>query len=152
MKEVVKRSLFPGIEVCEMDDPVRGMNPVICIEAATIFGSDIHMYKDMSAYQTLSLPVIMGHEACGIIVDAGTSRLKVGQRVIIDSVIYLLRSVRILPDRKGKPVRTQKNGRTANQRCICTLCPAARTGDVPGSHRIPRGIRCVRGATGRCIA
>lgn len=87
MKAVVKRSLFPGIEVCEMDDPVRGMNPVIRIEAAAICGSDIHMYKDMSAYQTLSLPVIMGHEACGIIVDAGTSRLKVGQRVIIDSVI-----------------------------------------------------------------
>lgn len=87
MKAIVKESFEPGIVLKDIAPPTPGKDPIIKMESAAICGTDIHMYQDMSEYSTSKVPVVMGHEGCGVVVDAGGSSLNVGQKVVVDSVI-----------------------------------------------------------------
>ncbi len=87
MKAVIKENLKPGICIRELDPPAAQKDPIVRIEAAALCGSDLHMFEDMSSYQFAVTPVIMGHEACGVIEYSGDSGLMAGQRVVIDSVL-----------------------------------------------------------------
>lgn len=87
MKAIIKEGFEPGFALKDVAPPTPGENPIIRMEAAAICGTDIHMYQDMSEYSTSIVPVVMGHEGCGVVVDAGKSSLKVGQKVVVDSVI-----------------------------------------------------------------
>ncbi len=71
MKAIVKTSFTPGITVKEIPAPQPGRDPIVRIERAAICGTDVHMFQDMSAYQKAAVPVVMGHEACGVIADRG---------------------------------------------------------------------------------
>ena len=87
MKAIVKPDRRPGIQVRDVPEPEAGQAPVIRIQAAAICGTDVHMYETMEAYGFVQTPVIMGHEACGVVEHPGSSGLARGQQVIVDSVL-----------------------------------------------------------------
>ena len=73
----------------EMPDPQVGPDDVLIrVKAAGICGSDVHGL-DGSTGRRIP-PLIMGHEASGVIADAGSDagQAKPGQRVTFDSTIY----------------------------------------------------------------
>jgi len=75
----------------DVSDPVLIDDEVLVkIEAAGICGSDVHG-MDGSTGRRIP-PIIMGHEAAGIIVETGKniSGWKIGDRVTFDSTIYRL--------------------------------------------------------------
>ena len=80
----------PGkVEYQDVPVPAYAEDEVLVkIEAVAICGSDVHGYDGSSGRRRP--PVIMGHEASGVIVEAGSrvKRFKAGDRVTFDSTIY----------------------------------------------------------------
>jgi len=85
MKALVKSIQKAGIWMEETPEPICDSNNVkIKITHTAICGTDLHIYKwDNWAQRTLKLPLIIGHEFCGIIEEVGPSvtHYKPGQRV-----------------------------------------------------------------------
>jgi threonine 3-dehydrogenase len=85
MKALVKKSPQRGIWMENVPVPNCGTNDVkIRITHTAICGTDLHIYKwDEWAQRTLELPLITGHEFCGIIEDIGpgVTHYKPGDRV-----------------------------------------------------------------------
>ncbi|NLC67863.1 MAG: L-threonine 3-dehydrogenase [Clostridiaceae bacterium] len=85
MKAVVKDKPERGISVCNMPVPAAGPGEVIIkVRMAGICGTDLHIYNwDDWAKNRVKVPVIIGHEFIGEIVDMGPGvvNLKTGQRV-----------------------------------------------------------------------
>lgn len=89
MKAVVKSRPEPGVEV--MDIPIPGVadeEVLIKVKAAAICGSDLGIYNYTPAYGGMRLPVVMGHEFAGEIVETGTlvEGYAAGDRVLSESV------------------------------------------------------------------
>jgi len=75
----------------DVDDPIPSENEVLVeIKAVGICGSDVHGF-DGSTGRRIP-PVVMGHEASGIIIETGkkVTGWKAGDRVTFDSTIYKL--------------------------------------------------------------
>jgi L-iditol 2-dehydrogenase len=72
----------------DVPDPVRGDGEVLIkVKACSICGSDVHGMDGSTCRRRP--PVIMGHEASGVIEEAGSSgRWKKGDRVTFDSTVY----------------------------------------------------------------
>lgn len=91
MRAVRKMKPEPGLELVETD--VRQIGPtdvLLKVEATAICGSDIHFYKyDDFAKTRLAIPVTLGHEFAGEIVEIGkeVADFKVGDRAAADSHI-----------------------------------------------------------------
>jgi threonine 3-dehydrogenase len=85
MKSLVKARPEPGIWMEDVPVPSCGANDVlISIQKTAICGTDIHIYHwDEWAQATIPVPMTVGHEFYGEIVEVGSevSGLKVGQRV-----------------------------------------------------------------------
>ena len=85
MKALVKHSPKVGIWMEDVPIPECGTNEVkIKITHTGICGSDLHIYQwDEWAQRTLELPLVIGHEFCGIIeeIGPGVTLCKVGDRV-----------------------------------------------------------------------
>jgi len=85
MKSLVKAKREPGIWMEDVPVPTYGVNDVLIkIKKTAICGTDIHIYKwDDWAQATIPVPMTLGHEFCGEIVEVGreVNGLKVGQRV-----------------------------------------------------------------------
>lgn len=85
MKALVKKSPQRGIWMEDVPIPNCSTNDVkIRITHTAICGTDLHIYKwDEWAQRTLELPLITGHEFCGIIEDIGpgVKHYKPGDRV-----------------------------------------------------------------------
>jgi 2-desacetyl-2-hydroxyethyl bacteriochlorophyllide A dehydrogenase len=79
----------PGkIEFQQKTLPVLGDEDVLIrVHAAAICGSDLHLFKGL--HPSASLPVAVGHEAAGEIIDVGkaVTKLSLGDRVTIEPVI-----------------------------------------------------------------
>lgn len=77
------------LQIVEMDKPIitETNNVLIKIKAAGICGSDVHIYHGENAAATY--PRIIGHEMVGEVVevDSNVTRVKIGDRVIIDQVV-----------------------------------------------------------------
>ena len=59
---------------------------IVSVECAAVCGSDLHAYEYPPNYHWMSVPVVMGHEFCGKVVEAGpAARFKVGDRVMGES-------------------------------------------------------------------
>ena len=89
MKAVMKTRPKPGVEVKEIPVPtIRGDEVLIKVRAAAICGSDLGIYNYTPAYSKMKLPVVMGHEFSGEIVEAGPAveGFKPGDRVLAESV------------------------------------------------------------------
>ncbi len=89
MRAVVKRKPEPGVEFAEVPKPeIKPDEVLIEIKAAAICGSDLGIYDYTPAYSKMKLPVVMGHEFSGRIMETG-SQVKgydVGDRVLSESV------------------------------------------------------------------
>ena len=85
MKALVKKSPHRGLWMEDVPIPNCSTNDVkIRITHTAICGTDLHIYKwDEWAQRTLELPLITGHEFCGIIEDIGpgVTHYKPGDRV-----------------------------------------------------------------------
>lgn len=85
MKSLVKVKREPGIWMQDVPVPEYGVNDVLIkINKTAICGTDIHIYKwDDWAQATIPVPMTVGHEFYGEIVEVGqeVQGLSVGQRV-----------------------------------------------------------------------
>ena len=85
MKALVKKERRPGIWLDEIAEPKVGPNDVLIkIRKTAICGTDMHIYKwDSWAQKTIPVPMAVGHEYYGHIVELGSevAGFKVGDRV-----------------------------------------------------------------------
>src|SRR5271154_1599728 len=74
MKALVKRNREPGIWLEDVPEPVMGVNDVLIRVLCTgICGTDLHIYKwDAWAQRTIPVPMVVGHEFVGEIVEVGS--------------------------------------------------------------------------------
>ncbi|NUK31361.1 alcohol dehydrogenase catalytic domain-containing protein [Parageobacillus sp. VR-IP] len=90
MKAVVKKHRGRGIDISDVDIPICKKDEVLVkVEAASICGSDLHMYEGMDAYEWVSTPVILGHEFAGTVVDVGNTENQylLHKRVVINPYV-----------------------------------------------------------------
>jgi threonine 3-dehydrogenase len=75
MKALVKSKREPGLWLEEIDEPKPGMNDVLIrVRRAGICGTDVHIYKwDDWAQRTIPVPMAIGHEFVGEVVEAGAN-------------------------------------------------------------------------------
>src|SRR6188768_192204 len=85
MKALVKSEAKPGIWMKDIDIPKVGHNDVLIkIHKTAICGTDMHIYHwDAWAQKTIPVPMAVGHEYFGRIVDMGSEvrGFSVGDRV-----------------------------------------------------------------------
>ncbi len=74
MKALVKARREPGIWMQQIDAPRVGPNDVLIrMRKTAICGTDIHIYNwDAWAQRTIPVPMQVGHEYCGEIVEVGS--------------------------------------------------------------------------------
>jgi threonine 3-dehydrogenase len=85
LKALVKKEAAPGIWLEEVPVPKVGHNDVLIeIGKTAICGTDMHIYNwDAWARKTIPVPMAVGHEYCGRIVEVGSEvrGFKAGDRV-----------------------------------------------------------------------
>lgn len=85
MKALVKAQPREGLEMQRVPVPEPGPDEVLIkVRKSAICGTDVHIWKwDAWAEQTVPVPMVVGHEFCGEIVETGKAALKyrIGQRV-----------------------------------------------------------------------
>ena len=85
MKALVKKEAAPGIWLEELAQPQIGPNDVLIKIAKTaICGTDMHIFNwDEWARKTIPVPMAVGHEYCGRVVELGSEvrGLRIGDRV-----------------------------------------------------------------------
>ena len=75
MKALVKTGPGPGLELTDVPEPTVGPSDVLVKVAATgLCGTDLHIESwDGWAQQTVTAPLVVGHEFCGEVVEIGAS-------------------------------------------------------------------------------
>ena len=75
MKALVKRNRAPGLCLEDVDEPEIGINDVLIkIDRTGICGTDVHIYQwDAWAQKTIPVPMVVGHEFVGEIVEVGSN-------------------------------------------------------------------------------
>ncbi|MGA2597940.1 MAG: L-threonine 3-dehydrogenase [Bryobacteraceae bacterium] len=75
MKALVKSRREPGLWLEDVPEPTIGINDVLIRVLRTgICGTDLHIYNwDEWAQRTIPVPMVIGHEFVGKIVDAGSN-------------------------------------------------------------------------------
>ena len=85
MKALVKAAAEPGLEMQQVPIPEPGPDEVLIKVAKTaICGTDVHIWNwDQWSAETVPVPMVVGHEFCGEIVEAGVAvkKFNTGQRV-----------------------------------------------------------------------
>jgi len=75
MKALVKSKSERGLWLEEVPEPVAGVNDVLIrVDRTGICGTDLHIYKwDEWAKKTIPVPMVVGHEFVGEIVEVGSN-------------------------------------------------------------------------------
>tara|TARA_R110002095_G_C4251835_1_gene240234 strand:- start:120 stop:1163 length:1044 start_codon:yes stop_codon:yes gene_type:complete len=75
MKALVKKESKPGLWLEEVPVPTIGINDVLIkVDRTGICGTDVHIYKwDDWAQKTIPVPMVVGHEFVGEIVEVGSN-------------------------------------------------------------------------------
>ena len=75
MKALIKKESSPGLWLGDVPMPEIGINDVLIkIKRTAICGTDLHIYSwDNWAQQTITTPMVIGHEFVGEIVDIGSN-------------------------------------------------------------------------------
>jgi threonine 3-dehydrogenase len=75
MKALVKSKKEPGLWLGDVPEPTIGINDVLIrVRRAGICGTDLHIYNwDEWAQRTIPVPMVVGHEFVGEIVDIGSN-------------------------------------------------------------------------------
>ncbi|MEW6443235.1 MAG: alcohol dehydrogenase catalytic domain-containing protein [bacterium] len=84
MKAAVKMRKGPGVDVLDVEKPVvADADILIRVRAASLCGSDVHVYEWTPGYEWLPVPVTLGHEFSGEVVEVGerVSNVALGDRV-----------------------------------------------------------------------
>jgi len=85
MKALVKEKAEPGLWMREVPVPQPGANEVLIkVRKSAICGTDVHIWNwDEFSAKTVPVPMVVGHEFVGEIVETGigSTKYQVGQRV-----------------------------------------------------------------------
>ena len=75
MKALVKAEAKPGLWLRDVPAPVAGINDVLIrVHKTGICGTDLHIYKwDAWAQKTIPVPMVVGHEFVGEVVEVGSN-------------------------------------------------------------------------------
>jgi threonine 3-dehydrogenase len=75
MKALVKRESARGLHLEDVPEPQIGINDVLIkVDRTGICGTDVHIYKwDSWAQATIPIPMVVGHEFVGEIVEVGSN-------------------------------------------------------------------------------
>src|ERR1051325_4426754 len=75
MKALVKREAKAGLSLEEVEVPKTGINDVLIrVDRTGICGTDLHIHKwDAWAQKTIPVPMVVGHEFVGEIVEVGSN-------------------------------------------------------------------------------
>ncbi|MCE8053245.1 L-threonine 3-dehydrogenase [Halomonas daqingensis] len=75
MKALIKKEASPGLWLEEVPDPQVSINDVLIkVKRTAICGTDVHIYKwDSWAQKTIPVPMVVGHEFVGEIVEVGSN-------------------------------------------------------------------------------
>ncbi|HBL46304.1 MAG TPA: L-threonine 3-dehydrogenase [Planctomycetaceae bacterium] len=75
MKALVKKESKPGLWLEDVPLPTIGINDVLIkVDRTGICGTDVHIYKwDNWAQKTIPVPMVVGHEFVGEIVEVGSN-------------------------------------------------------------------------------
>ena len=75
MKALIKQHARPGLWLGEVPKPTPGINDVLIRVLKTgICGTDLHIYKwDAWAQKTIPVPMVVGHEFVGEVVEVGSN-------------------------------------------------------------------------------
>lgn len=75
MKALVKRESDVGLWLEDVPEPEIGINDVLIrVDKTGICGTDVHIYKwDDWAQKTIPVPMVVGHEFVGSVVDVGSN-------------------------------------------------------------------------------
>lgn len=75
MKALVKSKTKPGLWLEDVSEPTIGINDVLIrIDRTGICGTDLHIYNwDAWAQKTIPVPMVVGHEFVGEIVEIGSN-------------------------------------------------------------------------------
>ena len=75
MKALVKKHAQPGLWLEDVPEPKIGINDVLIkVDRTGICGTDLHIYKwDAWAQATIPVPMVVGHEFVGEIVEVGSN-------------------------------------------------------------------------------
>ncbi|NQV25691.1 MAG: L-threonine 3-dehydrogenase [Rhodopirellula sp.] len=75
MKALVKKEAAPGLWLEDVPEPKIGINDVLIkIHRTGICGTDVHIYKwDAWAQKTIPVPMTVGHEFVGEVVEVGSN-------------------------------------------------------------------------------
>ena len=75
MKALVKRVSAPGLTLADVPEPEIGINDVLIkVDRTGICGTDVHIYQwDAWAQATIPVPMVVGHEFVGEIVEVGSN-------------------------------------------------------------------------------
>jgi len=92
MRAVYKTRREPGaIEVREVDEPRPGPEDLLIrVQAGSICGSDVHVYRYSHGFEYIQPPFILGHEFTGVVEACGerVKEFRVGDRVVSEGVHY----------------------------------------------------------------
>ncbi|MFM7180044.1 MAG: L-threonine 3-dehydrogenase [Verrucomicrobiales bacterium] len=85
MKALVKKYAEPGLWMEDVPEPEVGpMDVLIRVRKTSICGTDVHIWKwDPWAQKTIPVPMVVGHEFCGVVeaVGSGVTDVKPGELV-----------------------------------------------------------------------
>jgi L-iditol 2-dehydrogenase len=88
MQALVKFGRTDGaVELREVPEPTIGPDQVLLeVRAAGVCGSDLHMWREHQSW-AIKLPLILGHEFCGVVVDVGrnVTHFEAGDRVACET-------------------------------------------------------------------
>ncbi len=75
MKALVKQHAEPGLWLADVPEPTIGINDVLIrVHKTGICGTDVHIYNwDAWAQKTIPVPMVVGHEFVGEIVEVGSN-------------------------------------------------------------------------------
>ena len=75
MKALVKKESKPGLWLEDVPEPRIGINDVLIqVDRTGICGTDLHIYEwDEWAQQTIPVPMVVGHEFVGEVVEVGSN-------------------------------------------------------------------------------
>jgi threonine 3-dehydrogenase len=75
MKALIKKEAKPGIWLEDVPEPKIGINDVLIkVDRTGICGTDLHVYEwDAWARQTIPVPLVVGHEFVGEIMEVGSN-------------------------------------------------------------------------------
>lgn len=127
MKALVKAKAEEGLWLDDVPEPQIGPDDVLIkIRKTAICGTDIHIYNwDDWAAKNVPVPMIVGHEYAGEIVDLGANvtRVKMGQRVsgeghVVGDASRAVRAGRFHLDPETKGIGVNAPGAFAEYLCL----------------------------------